>query len=152
AFRDRARRADAGDARGHLHADGFASFVYRSTGSLDQDRFERLVARLPRDIVRAKGIVRFAGRDWQCLFSVTCGRPELTWLKLPGVAETEGVSGGRNRERQEGPPGSRRQAWETAAEGPQERREPHGGAPGGRPEEPARPCRAGTAGPGLHRR
>src|SRR5262249_11234372 len=119
------RRADAG-ATGHLDADGFASFVYRSTGSLDQDRFERLVAQLPRDIVRAKGIVRFAGRDWQCLFSVTCGRPELTWVKLPAVAENQAVFIGRNRARHEEGLGTQRAACETAGDGPQERRQTHG--------------------------
>src|SRR5262245_32060053 len=41
AFRERAR--DAGS--GHLDADGFTSFVYRSDGALDQARFERLIAR-----------------------------------------------------------------------------------------------------------
>jgi cobalamin biosynthesis protein CobW len=125
AFRDRARRADVGDA-GHLHADGFASFVYRSVGSLDQARFERLVARLPRDIVRAKGIVRFAGRDWQCLFSVTCGRPELTWVKLPAVAENQAVFIGRNLERHEEMLRRQLAACETAGDGPQERRQTHG--------------------------
>ena len=125
AFRDRARRADAGDA-GHLHTDGFASFVYRSVGSLDQERFERLVARLPRDIVRAKGIVRFAGRDWQCLFSVTCGRPELTWVKLPAVAENQAVFIGRNLERHEETLRRQLAACETAGDGPQERRQTHG--------------------------
>jgi hypothetical protein len=49
--------------------------------------FERLLARLPADVLRAKGIVRFAGRDWHCLFNYTCGRHELTWMKLDGVGQ-----------------------------------------------------------------
>jgi len=54
-----------------------------------QDAFERLLLRLPRDILRAKGIVRFVDRDWHCLFNFTCGRHELSWLKLDGDAATE---------------------------------------------------------------
>jgi len=53
--------------------------------------------RLPADILRAKGIVRFSGRDWHCLFNFTCGRHELTWLKLETAPdETQAVFIGRN--------------------------------------------------------
>jgi len=97
AFRERARRG-GGD---HLHADGFESFIYRSERSLDQERFERLLDRLPDAVVRAKGIVRFAGRDWQCLFNVTCGRHELSWVKLPEVSENQAVFIGRQLARHE---------------------------------------------------
>jgi cobalamin biosynthesis protein CobW len=98
AFRERARQA----APGHLHTDGFGSFVYRSERPLDQARFERLLARLPGEVIRAKGIVRFVGRDWQCLFNVTCGRHELSWVKLPTVAGNQAVFIGRNLGRLEG--------------------------------------------------
>jgi cobalamin biosynthesis protein CobW len=118
AFRERAAAA----AVGHLHSDGFASFVYRSAGTLDQARFERLVARLPRDVVRAKGIVQFAGRDWQCLFNVTCGRPELSWVRLPGVRENQAVFIGRNLARHEAALRVGLAACETSSE----RRETHG--------------------------
>ncbi len=94
AFRERAR-----DASDHLHADGFESFVWRSRRPLRQDAFERLLARLPSDVVRAKGVVRFAGRDWQALFNLVCGRHELTWLRLDGADETQAVFIGRNLER-----------------------------------------------------
>jgi len=97
AFRERARRG-GGD---HLHADGFESFIYRSERSLDRGRFERLLERLPDAVVRAKGIVRFAGRDWQCLFNVTCGRHELSWVKLPEVSENQAVFIGRQLARHE---------------------------------------------------
>src|SRR5262245_4837726 len=60
AFRERARAAS-----GHLHTDGIESFVYRSRRALDQAAFERLLGRLPSDVLRAKGIVRLAGRDWR---------------------------------------------------------------------------------------
>jgi G3E family GTPase len=97
AYRERGTQ----QASPHLHEDGFTSFVYRSEVPLDQDRFARVLARLPRDVVRAKGIVQFAGRDWQCLFNVTCGRSELTWVKLPAVQENQAIFIGRNLPRHE---------------------------------------------------
>ena len=95
-YRERARSQS-----GHLHADGIGSFVYRSPRPLRQEAFERLLAGLPADVLRAKGIVRFAGRDWHCLFNFTCGRHELTWLKLDGTAgaESQAVFIGRRLER-----------------------------------------------------
>jgi len=95
AYRERARATSD-----HLHADGIASFIHRARRPLRQDAFERLLARLPADILRAKGLVRFAGRDWHCLFNFTCGRHELTWMKLEGVGdETQAVFIGRNLDR-----------------------------------------------------
>lgn len=93
-YRELARSASE-----HVHVDGIGSFVFRSTAPLDQERFERLLERLPADVVRAKGIVRFAGRDWCCLFNFTCGRHELTWLKLPEDTETQAVFIGRHLDR-----------------------------------------------------
>jgi G3E family GTPase len=97
AFRERAATATST----HLHADGIASFLYRGRRPLRQEAFERLLARLPADILRAKGIVRFAGRDWQCLFNFTCGRHELSWLRLDAAApaESQAVFIGRDLER-----------------------------------------------------
>jgi cobalamin biosynthesis protein CobW len=97
AYRERGTQ----QASPHLHQDGFTSFVYRSEVPLDQDRFARVLSRLPRDVVRAKGIVQFAERDWQCLFNVTCGRSELTWVKLPAVQENQAIFIGRNLARHE---------------------------------------------------
>jgi cobalamin biosynthesis protein CobW len=95
AYRERARATSD-----HLHADGIASFIHRARRPLRQDAFERLLARLPADILRAKGLVRFAGRDWHCLFNFTCGRHELTWMKLDGVGDdTQAVFIGRNLDR-----------------------------------------------------
>jgi G3E family GTPase len=93
-YRDRARASSP-----HLHADGIGSFVYRSRHPLDQERFGRVLDRLPRSVLRAKGIVRFAGRDWQGLFNFTCGRHELAWVKLPNVVESQAVFIGRDVER-----------------------------------------------------
>src|SRR6185295_12078270 len=85
---------------GHPGHDGFGSFLYRSQVALDQPAFERVLERLPREVIRAKGIVRFAGRDWHCLFNVTCGRSELAWLKLPADhRENHAVFIGRDLER-----------------------------------------------------
>jgi cobalamin biosynthesis protein CobW len=95
-FRERAR-----EASGHLHQDGIGSFVYRTARPLDQERFGRVLDRLPRDVLRAKGIVRFAGRDWQGLFNFTCGRHEIAWVKLPNVEETQAVFIGRDLARHE---------------------------------------------------
>jgi cobalamin biosynthesis protein CobW len=84
----------------HLHRDAFASFLYRSTVELDQPSFERVLEELPDDVIRAKGIVRLTGRDWHCLFNVTCGRVEIGWLKLPADhAENQAVFIGRNLDR-----------------------------------------------------
>lgn len=118
AYRERGTR----QASAHLHEDGFTSFVYRSGAPLDQDRFARLLSRLPRDVVRAKGVVQFAGRDWQCLFNVTCGRSELTWVKLPAVQENQAIFIGRNLARHEGVIRAELAACERATE----RREVHG--------------------------
>jgi cobalamin biosynthesis protein CobW len=91
-YRERARTTSD-----HLHADGIGSFLYRSRRPLRQEAFERLLDRLPADILRAKGIVRFSGRDWHCLFNFTCGRHELTWLRLDGAGdEAQAVFIGRD--------------------------------------------------------
>ncbi len=98
AFRERARAGSD-----HLHADAIGSFVYRSRLPLRQAMFERLLRRLPADILRAKGVVRFADRDWHCLFNFTCGRHELTWVKLEGgMEESQAVFIGRDLRRHQG--------------------------------------------------
>lgn len=84
---------------GPTHEDGISAFVYRTPRRLRQVGFERVVARLPRDVYRAKGIVRFAETEWQCLFNYTCGRSETSWIKLPHVGtETQLVIIGRDPE------------------------------------------------------
>jgi G3E family GTPase len=97
-YRDQARAPRA--TSDHIAHDAFGSFLYRSEVELDQPAFERVLASLPADLIRAKGIVRLAGRDWHCLFNVTCGRSELGWLKLPDErTENQAVFIGRNVER-----------------------------------------------------
>ena len=116
AYREQARVASD-----HLHADGISSFLYRATRPFRQEAFERVLERLPADVLRAKGIVRFADRDWHCLFSFTCGRHELTWLKLDGVAgdESQAVFIGRDLARHR----PRIEAALAACETPEERTE-----------------------------
>jgi G3E family GTPase len=97
-YRDRAR--EPRQTSDHLHQDAFGSFLYRSSVELDQPAFERVLARLPDEVIRAKGIVRLVGRDWHCLFNVTCGRVEIGWLKLPDDhTENQAVFIGRNLDR-----------------------------------------------------
>jgi cobalamin biosynthesis protein CobW len=94
AYRELARSQSS-----HLHTDGIASFLYRTRRPLRQEAFERVLRRLPSNVLRAKGIVRFAGRDWHCLFNFTCGRHELSWIKLDGAAaaaESQAVFIGRD--------------------------------------------------------
>jgi len=90
-YRERARATSE-----HLDHDGIGSFLYRTPHPLDQERFARVLDRLPKSVLRAKGVVRFAGRDWQGLFNFTCGRHELAWVKLPNVEETQAVFIGRD--------------------------------------------------------
>jgi len=91
--------ADAGGppaGSGHLQADAIGAFVYRTERRLRQEGFERAVARFPRDVFRAKGVVRFAGYEGQCLFNYTCGRTDLGFVRLPEtIAESQVVVIGR---------------------------------------------------------
>jgi G3E family GTPase len=84
----------------HLGRDAFESFVWRSAAALDQQAFERVVAALPADVIRAKGILRFVDRDWHGVFNLTCGRSEIGWMKLgDGQTESSAVFIGRDLER-----------------------------------------------------
>jgi G3E family GTPase len=87
AYRRAAGRAQGTPEPGHLDRDGIGAFMYRSQRRLRQEGFERVVARLPRDVYRAKGIVRFADRDLPCLFNYTCGRTDLSWIDLPEIGD-----------------------------------------------------------------
>jgi G3E family GTPase len=93
------RVAEGGAANDHLTRDGVAAFVFRTPRRLRQEAFERVVARLPGAVYRAKGIVRFVGRDLPCLFNYTCGRSDLGWMDLPGLGpESQVVVIGRGIE------------------------------------------------------
>jgi G3E family GTPase len=88
-------RAGSAQATPHLEQDGIETVTYRSARPLDQRRFERALGGLPREVVRAKGIVRLAGRERPCLFNYTCGRWDLDWLPVLQVEETQAVFIGR---------------------------------------------------------
>jgi cobalamin biosynthesis protein CobW len=86
-----------GEGPGHLDEDAIGSFVFRSSLPFDQRRFERLLDALPRNVYRAKGLVRFTGNPWSAVFNFTCGRWELNWVKLgQSAGETQAVFIGRD--------------------------------------------------------
>jgi G3E family GTPase len=85
---------------GHLHEDRIGAFVIREERALDVGRFERFLEDLPRSVYRAKGFARVADNEWSCLFSFTCGRYELNWIKLGEAAgPTQAVFIGRDVEK-----------------------------------------------------
>src|SRR6266446_1249914 len=73
-------------------------------------RLERRLAKLNPRAERMKTVrgaldsdVLFATRDWHCLFNFTCGRHELTWVKLEGgMEESQAVFIGRDLRRHQG--------------------------------------------------
>lgn len=64
----------------HLDRDRITSFSFRREGLLDRTRFEACLARLPSQVYRAKGIVKFKGEGWSSVFNYTCGRSRVDWL------------------------------------------------------------------------
>ncbi|TAH36802.1 MAG: GTP-binding protein [Planctomycetota bacterium] len=91
---------------GHLEADRIEAFTFRGAPGevLLRSRFERLLRRLPRDLIRAKGIVRFAGEADPVLFSSVCGRADIQPFPLPAAGEppaNQGVFIGRDGRRHE---------------------------------------------------
>jgi G3E family GTPase len=60
---------------GHIHQPDFESFFYRSGTSLQKKCFEEWVGRLPGNVYRAKGFVRFP--EGSHLFNYVAGRWEL---------------------------------------------------------------------------
>ena len=81
----------------HMKEDHIEVFSYEGDDEFDQRRFERFLQRLPSALYRAKGLVRIAGNDWSCLFNYTCGRYELSWIKLrDDGAGTQAVFIGRD--------------------------------------------------------
>ena len=64
----------------HLDRDRITSFSFRREGLMHRARFEACLARLPPQVYRAKGIVKFKGEGWSSLFNYTCGRSRVDWL------------------------------------------------------------------------
>lgn len=90
---------------GHLAADEIGAFnwVAESGVRLARRRFERFLERLPYEIYRAKGIVRFEEEDGAHLFHFTCGRFEVKRFPLEGDApDSQAVFIGRDADRLEG--------------------------------------------------
>ena len=69
----------------HLERDRISTFSYESRRPFVRERFERVLARLPETIYRAKGIVTFTESEWSCLFNFTCGRTEFEWREPAGA-------------------------------------------------------------------
>ena len=66
----------------------FASLSWRSSRPLDLDAFQRFVAALPRSVLRAKGIVRFAEHPRErAIFQLVGKRSSLTFEAEPGAME-----------------------------------------------------------------
>jgi cobalamin biosynthesis protein CobW len=74
------------DHRHHLTDDGITSFTYESRVLIDRNRFERFLKRLPPDVYRAKGIMRFEDSNFASLFNFTCGRFDFDWYRIPDGA------------------------------------------------------------------
>ncbi len=73
----------SGHGKNHLVADAVSAFSFESRTSLDRDRFEKLLRKLPSNVYRAKGMVHFEGEGWPSLFNFTCGRYDFDWCPLP---------------------------------------------------------------------
>jgi G3E family GTPase len=97
-----ARWRAAARTSGHLARDGFAALSWHGAAPLEQGAFERMLEHLPESVVRAKGLVQIAGREWHRLFNVTCGRVDLGWLRLPpGERTSQAVFIGKDMARHE---------------------------------------------------
>jgi G3E family GTPase len=78
-------------ARGSAGASRVEAFVFRTPDPLDLARFEDVLGALPPAVVRAKGVLRVAGAGAHCVFNYASGRHELSWMRLPGVSESQAV-------------------------------------------------------------
>jgi G3E family GTPase len=85
---------------GHGPEEHISAFTWQGGDELDRRRFERFLGCLPPEIYRAKGLVRFSGASWPCLFNYTCGRWELNWIQLgDAVQASQAVFIGRDAQR-----------------------------------------------------
>jgi G3E family GTPase len=64
----------------HLNQDSLTSFSFQREGVMVRHPFEAFLSKLPPEIYRAKGIVKFSGEGWSSIFNYTCGRSQLDWL------------------------------------------------------------------------
>ena len=64
----------------HLDRDRITSFSFQREGLMNRERFEKFLEKLPAEVYRAKGIVKFSGEGWSSVFNYTCGRSRIDWL------------------------------------------------------------------------
>lgn len=75
----RARDEDAGGSPGaHLDDDRIESFSWTTTAPVDREAFAKVLAALPREVLRAKGFLRCPSDRVAYLFQAVCGRVELS--------------------------------------------------------------------------
>jgi cobalamin biosynthesis protein CobW len=79
------RGKDAGDRpRDHLADEDIETFAWTSSRRFERQAFEQVLRALPREVLRAKGLLARADGRGAWLFQVVCGRVELTAFE--GVA------------------------------------------------------------------
>ena len=73
----------------HDHADAFVSWSWRGSAPLDLTAFRAAMRELPHDLLRAKGILAFAGRpDERAVFQLVGKRKELKLMPATPPAES----------------------------------------------------------------
>jgi G3E family GTPase len=86
---DRPRATGHGHHQGHDHADAFVSWSWRSARPLDLLKFRAAMRSIPHGLLRAKGILAFAGRpDERAVFQLVGKRKELKLEPAPPPAES----------------------------------------------------------------
>lgn len=96
AYRDRARTDVSAP-----HDGGIAAFTYQKPVRLNRRWFERFLRRLPREIIRSKGVVHLSDAEGLSLFNYTCGRFDIESIHLADQASipTQAVFIGKEIER-----------------------------------------------------
>jgi len=77
-LRERARKSPI---EVHLHPDPIDSFIFETEKRMRRDPLERFLDKLPLDIYRVKGFVRFSEEPEPFLLNFTCGRHHLAPLR-----------------------------------------------------------------------
>ncbi|NUN65559.1 GTP-binding protein [Pseudanabaena biceps] len=86
----------------HLENDGFISISFQSDRAFDLDKFQNFLdKKLPIDVFRAKGILRFSAIDNQYVFQLSGKRYELKTDDRNKSLNTQLVIIGRNLQREE---------------------------------------------------
>ncbi len=81
----------------HLAEDGISAFVFESPHRIERKKFEKVLKRLPDDVYRAKGVMRFTDMTPPQIFNYTCGRYDFDFFPLDAsTARTQAVFIGRD--------------------------------------------------------